>query len=317
MSDASQGPGWWKASDDKWYSPEQHPDFVPPAAAPAEPPPVAPPTMPTPPVAMPPAAAPPAYTPPVTTPPAGDPFAAPYGSPPGAPGAPGFGGVAGAAPTYPQPGYGQTMAGGPVPPGGEKKGNGGKIAIIAIIVVLLLGIIGAGALILGGGGDDDKDVAAESSTTTTEDKEESTPRTLVERTTTTEDEEATTTTEEVVTFDSPVLDGIDDATATCVGEAALADPTLSDALSSGADMDPASAEFATLIGIITGCGGRGFLEEQFMGGVSGGGQLSPEQVSCVEITLSAFTDEQFLEVIIRLANGDTTVIAEQFGICEG
>ena len=27
MSDTSQGEGWWKASDDKWYSPEQHPAY--------------------------------------------------------------------------------------------------------------------------------------------------------------------------------------------------------------------------------------------------------------------------------------------------
>jgi hypothetical protein len=26
MSDVSQGPGWWQASDEKWYPPEQHPD---------------------------------------------------------------------------------------------------------------------------------------------------------------------------------------------------------------------------------------------------------------------------------------------------
>ena len=25
MSDASQGPGWWQASDGKWYPPQQHP----------------------------------------------------------------------------------------------------------------------------------------------------------------------------------------------------------------------------------------------------------------------------------------------------
>ena len=28
MSDTSQGPGWWEASDGKWYGPEQHPDFI-------------------------------------------------------------------------------------------------------------------------------------------------------------------------------------------------------------------------------------------------------------------------------------------------
>jgi hypothetical protein len=34
MSDQAQGPGWWQATDDKWYPPETHPSFVsPPAAA--------------------------------------------------------------------------------------------------------------------------------------------------------------------------------------------------------------------------------------------------------------------------------------------
>ncbi len=36
MSDVSQGPGWWIASDGKWYPPEQHPNFPP------SPPPTAP-----------------------------------------------------------------------------------------------------------------------------------------------------------------------------------------------------------------------------------------------------------------------------------
>lgn len=30
MSDAAQGPGWWQASDARWYPPEQHPDYRPP-----------------------------------------------------------------------------------------------------------------------------------------------------------------------------------------------------------------------------------------------------------------------------------------------
>jgi hypothetical protein len=34
MSDASQGPGWWVASDGKWYPPESHPDYLPPAPPP-------------------------------------------------------------------------------------------------------------------------------------------------------------------------------------------------------------------------------------------------------------------------------------------
>jgi Domain of unknown function (DUF4352) len=31
VSDVQQGPGWWQASDGRWYSPEQHPNHQPPA----------------------------------------------------------------------------------------------------------------------------------------------------------------------------------------------------------------------------------------------------------------------------------------------
>lgn len=44
MSDTSQGPGWWMASDGKWYAPELHPGYQapqPPAAAPFAPAPFA------------------------------------------------------------------------------------------------------------------------------------------------------------------------------------------------------------------------------------------------------------------------------------
>ena len=27
MTDTAQGPGWWRAVDGKWYSPEQHPSY--------------------------------------------------------------------------------------------------------------------------------------------------------------------------------------------------------------------------------------------------------------------------------------------------
>ena len=47
MSDMSGGPGWWLASDGKWYRPEQHPDYLPPPPPPP-PPPMAP--LPPPPV---------------------------------------------------------------------------------------------------------------------------------------------------------------------------------------------------------------------------------------------------------------------------
>jgi hypothetical protein len=30
MSNATQGPGWWQASDGNWYPPEQHPSYAPP-----------------------------------------------------------------------------------------------------------------------------------------------------------------------------------------------------------------------------------------------------------------------------------------------
>jgi Domain of unknown function (DUF4190) len=30
MSDISEGPGWWQASDGRWYGPEQHPSYAPP-----------------------------------------------------------------------------------------------------------------------------------------------------------------------------------------------------------------------------------------------------------------------------------------------
>lgn len=47
MSDTPQGAGWWKASDGRWYAPEQHPDYVPPAPnPPPAPPPYVPPAYP-------------------------------------------------------------------------------------------------------------------------------------------------------------------------------------------------------------------------------------------------------------------------------
>jgi len=35
MSDVSQGAGWWRASDGKWYPPESHPDYGAPQPHPA------------------------------------------------------------------------------------------------------------------------------------------------------------------------------------------------------------------------------------------------------------------------------------------
>lgn len=71
MSDQSQGPGWWVASDGKWYAPELHPDAV---AAPAPPPPrPAPPTGPSTTGA--------AYSAPSGSPPPGGAFAGPTPAP--------------------------------------------------------------------------------------------------------------------------------------------------------------------------------------------------------------------------------------------
>jgi hypothetical protein len=51
VSDTAQGPGWWKASDGKWYAPELHPNYVP---SPPLPPPPAVATPPAPQSAAPP-----------------------------------------------------------------------------------------------------------------------------------------------------------------------------------------------------------------------------------------------------------------------
>ncbi len=49
MSDSWPGPGWWRASDGKWYPPESHPDYEGPADAPPPAPPPPTPPAPTPP----------------------------------------------------------------------------------------------------------------------------------------------------------------------------------------------------------------------------------------------------------------------------
>ena len=72
MSDLSQGPGWWQASDGKWYPPEQHPSYVPPSAPPPAPGAFTPPPGPA-----------PSYSQPATAPPYGQ-AAPPYAMPPGA-----------------------------------------------------------------------------------------------------------------------------------------------------------------------------------------------------------------------------------------
>lgn len=44
VSEVSQGPGWWLATDGKWYPPERHPNYVPPAPPPVDTAPTAPPS---------------------------------------------------------------------------------------------------------------------------------------------------------------------------------------------------------------------------------------------------------------------------------
>jgi len=74
MSEQSQGPGWWQASDGKWYPPEQAPAAPPPSTQPIG--------------ATPPAGPPPAGSPPAGPPPAGPPGAPVGPTGPGGPGAP-------------------------------------------------------------------------------------------------------------------------------------------------------------------------------------------------------------------------------------
>ena len=166
MSDASQGPGWWQASDGKWYAPDQisadhDPDtgagfaLPTPGAAPV---PEVPPVGGTPVGAPPPAGAfslPPAPT--VGQPPApgsGPPTAPAYGQPP----APGAYGAPGAAAYGPPPvgGYGYPAAPGYGYAGGTRT-NGLAVAsmvcsfffwfyAIPAIVAIVLGFIARGQI---------------------------------------------------------------------------------------------------------------------------------------------------------------------------
>ncbi len=143
MSDTSQGPGWWQASDGKWYPPESVP-WAAPTTPPVTPPETAPETPPATPAETAPMADPVApfgQTPPATpygqTPPATPygqapgstpygqtPPATPYGQAPGStpygqtPPATPYGQAPGSTPAdqpgYGQPGYGQPVYGQPV-----------------------------------------------------------------------------------------------------------------------------------------------------------------------------------------------------------
>lgn len=141
MTDSSQGPGWWQASDGKWYAPEAHPDFggapteaVEAASTPPEPP-QAPPAPPSPPV-------PPTEAMPAAGPPAGPPLGAPGGPPPGAPGGP--------------------------PPGAPGAGgsSNARWIVLGVLGAVIIAIV---AFLLLRGGDDKKNNVAANSTTAASD----------------------------------------------------------------------------------------------------------------------------------------------------
>ena len=131
MSDTPQGPGWWQASDDKWYPPPR-------PTMPGEEP-----SAPTTPAGPPPAAAPGAM--PGQVP---GPGATPYGVPPGAV-PPTSGGYPSAPPTAPMPGPPPVhgMPSGPygMPPGTPPPGGGDNNRTPLFVV---LGILGAAAVVL-------------------------------------------------------------------------------------------------------------------------------------------------------------------------
>lgn len=158
MSDASQGPGWWQASDGKWYAPELHPDFQPeptqalPSEGPGEATQVVPPAGPPP--------EPTRVVPPVT---------APVGPPPGGP-------------------IGPPLGGPPLPPPGG--GRGKVIAAVVVAIVLLAAVL---VLLLNRDKGNGGSVAASSSSSRSSSSESSPPTSTTTRRTTTTGAPTTTT----------------------------------------------------------------------------------------------------------------------------
>jgi len=117
MSDASQGPGWWQASDGKWYPPELHPGPPPGSGIP---------TYRSQEGGQPPYRGPggPPYGAPYGAP-GGMPYGAPGGMPYGAPGGPPYGAPYGA------PGYAYPMM---------PRNNGLAVASLVCSIVTLFGL---------------------------------------------------------------------------------------------------------------------------------------------------------------------------------
>jgi Domain of unknown function (DUF4190) len=159
VSDVSQGPGWWLASDGKWYSPEQSPGYrAEPWSADASGPGQGVETAPT--VADPGVPVSPygygqsSGSPPGDSPPLSSAYGPPTGPPPGygSPMGPGYG-----QPPGPPPGYASPMgAGYGYPPGGPqyayvpvRRTNGLAIASLVCSIVWLGGVGSLLAVIFG------------------------------------------------------------------------------------------------------------------------------------------------------------------------
>ncbi len=218
MSDVSKGPGWWLASNGKWYPPETHPDAAPPTL----------PTPPTPTAATRPMAPGPSATAPVT-PPTSGPSASPGSSaPPGAsipprpsepprpPGTP-AGMAAPAEPTLlPQESYPTPVAETPIPPVGSTsttddlppgadpistESSNSRLVLFGGLA-LAAAIIGVTAWFLTRGGDEVSDDV---------------PATTAASTTTTTATPATTTTAVATTVAAPVTVAPAPVNMTCGG----------------------------------------------------------------------------------------------------
>src|SRR5579872_6222317 len=126
MSDVSGGPGWWQASDGRWYPPEQHPNYAPPPPPPASPPP-----------------SPPA--PPWPPPQPGAPQPPPYPQAPATAPAPAYGGYL--QPGAPGPGMYFDQQSGLTLPNGVRLASSGRrigayfLAIPLVLVTLVIGYI--------------------------------------------------------------------------------------------------------------------------------------------------------------------------------